>query len=910
MSPPKMPHRLFLSLFASITLIFLCTFAVGCDDEPPSTEAGEVPPSAGELASGEMIAGEDAAGAAVSLYTAPVSVRFDEISGLHLKCSTLEDCFTAQGYYHAAHRFTQMDINRIFPQGRVSERIGNLALDTDRASRLIFSTQEGDRVEEQMWEACSDESKRMLEAYARGVNAWLTQWRSGDPQAQLSDEYDFPVFNQDSITDWEARDSLSVALVLIQDLTESSRRHLSNAGLLTRLGPALYFDLYGDLPAFPTSVLTGAEGIDAVAPPLAQFPEGDKSDEETLSGLAALHQRLSPLSPLFNSSLLDPLTTWRRAPEETPRPIGSNNWVIAPSRSSTDHAWLSNDPHLGLSNPSVWYLAHLNVVSPEGEEILNVSGVSLPGIPSIIIGHNQHIAWGMTTTYFDFTDVYIEELTADRAGVIFRGQEVPFLRKERRYLVSGADEVVEEQLYVPHHGPVIRIDEDAGVAFTMRWTAQDTDTDVNFLLDLARARSVNEAREAIKNVTTIGQNFVVADDQGQIGWYPYNRLPSRPWASPELNPAFPLPGDGSAEWGDPIPYEDLPQDQNPDRGYIVTANHDMTGAFADGDPTNDIAEGPAKAMQESPANGYRYSQSTHLVASEEAHNFETLHEAIHDHEMLLARRILPVLIEAVDLSALTEAGQRLLSTLTGWGEGPEGYDCPAGLSLDSVDTATPVSDSQIRADSSACFAFHVLYGYLVKGVFKDELMAIDEGNLNPNYESLARLIARPEDLARGIGYWDDVSTEVEEDAGLTIALAMNDAGSYFNREWGMDPERWMWGLAHTVTLNAAIINDAGVKTYNNGPYPNHGGLYTVDVANPKSIYNRDFSQTSGASMRFVCELSSPPRCSIEIPGGQRHHRESPHYDDLLRRWLDREPTMLPFTEDDVSSRAVETLVLP
>lgn len=878
--------------------------------------AGEGAGEAAGESSGET-AGEDAGetvGNMLSLeeiLTATVSVQFDEMSGLHLTCSTLADCFAAQGYYHAAHRFTQMDINRLFPQGRVGERIGNLALNSDRRSRLIFSTRDGGSIEERMWESCSDESKGMLEAYSKGVNAWLAKWRSGSPDAKLSEEYNFPIFDKSTIKDWTPLDSLSVALVLIQDLTERSGRQLRNAELLRLVGPALYHDLFGDTPAFPTSVLSGEDGVDAIAPPISL--DQDKGDTPSLFGLEALHRRLS-VSQDFHAEEWLAHSAWRGRPESEPSPIGSNNWVIDPSRSSTENAWLSNDPHLGLSNPSTWYIAHLKL-RDRGEDSsasFNVSGVSLPGIPSIIIGHNEHIAWGMTTTYFDFTDVYVEQLSADGQSVIFEGQEVPLVRRNDRYDLAGMAAENGESLYVPHHGPIIAMNPDEGVAFTMRWTGQDTDHDVNFLLDLARSSTVSEARDALRSVTSIGQNFVVADDQGSIGWFPYNRLPSRPWASQELNPSFPLPGDGSAEWGEPIPYEELPQLFNPDSGFIVTANHDMTGALNDGDPTNDLAqEGPARAMQESPANGYRYSQSTRLVARDEPHQRDSLSATIHDRELLLARRLLPSIIQAVDLSSLTESGQRALATLSPWGSGPRGYDCPSGMTLSLLSQAVPNSDDQERADSAGCYVFHVLYSELRKHIFGDELFeATGVRNQVPYLEAVARLIARPESLAGGVSYWDDVSTDVEEDPGFTIAAALNSTGSYFNREYGANTDEWLWGKVHTVTLNAAIINNAGVKDFNNGPYPNHGGLYTVDVANPRDLHERDYDHSSGASMRFVCELSSPPACQIEIPGGQRHHRDSPHYEDLLRRWLDREPWMIPFSDEEIAAQSIETLQLP
>jgi penicillin G amidase len=906
--------------------ILICTLIVlnwACDDagevSAGEVSAGEV--SAGEVSAGEVSAGEVSAGEVsagemnpLSMLTDQVKVQFDEVGGLHLTCKTATDCFTAQGYYHAAHRFTQMDINRLFPQGRLGERIGNLALDIDRRNRLLFSTKDGQSIEEQMWAACSAESRAMLEAYTIGVNAWIAKWRAGDPEAKLSEEYDFSIFDKSTIRDWTPLDSLSVAMVLIQDLTERSGAHLRNARLLSHFGPDIYFDVYGEAPAFPTAILNGSEGVDASASPISTSKDKELDQSILREGYHQIYQRLRTYNAMFNADEWESYSAWRRLPERTNHPIGSNNWVVAPSRSSTDHAWLSNDPHLGLSNPSVWYLAHLKVESESGNAStdFNVTGVTLPGIPSIIIGHNEHIAWGMTTTYFDFTDLYIEELSEDGEHVIFNGEEVPIYHREDRFDFAGLPTEQHESLYVPHHGPIISIDREAGTAISMRWTGQDADTDVNFLLGLARSNTVGEAKEAIKNVTTIGQNFVIADDQGEIAWFPYNRLPSRPWVSASLNPAFPLPGDGQAEWGMPIPYESLPQLLNPELGIIVTANHDMTGALSDGDATNDAQEpGVAQAMQERPAFGYRYSQSMRLVDREMPHDRQSLTDAIHDRELLVGRRLLPALITAVDISMLSESGQRVLGVLSRWGEGARGYDCPAGLSLDTVDQSTPSNDPQEIEDSAACYAFHVLYSELGKHIFRDELIEMGgDQNITPDYEATARLIARPELLMGGVSYWDDVSTEITEDPSLIIAEAMNATGSYFNREYGVNTEDWLWGKVHTVTMNASILNEAGVRDFNNGPYPNHGGLYTVDVANPRNLFTRQYDHSAGASMRFVCELSSPPICQIEVPGGQRHHRDSPYYDDLLHKWLDRDPILLPFEAADVETRSVESFDWP
>ena len=897
----------------SLGALWLLALQLGCDDEPSAgLEAGSAGAglSAGVMGGTAGTGGTGGAGGAgvtageggeggeggvtppvgglqLEGVSGPVGVRFDELGVAHISCETRADCFEAQGYLHAAHRFVQMDINRMFPQGRLSERIGQLGLGTDRGSRLIFATRSGERIEQQMWEASHPETKAMLEAYARGVNAWLADLRAGRNGAQLSEEYAFPLFTTELIEDWRPQDSLSVALILIRQLTEDSGPQLRRAERLEQLGAELFSDSFGPTPAFPTGVLLGSEGVEAVAG--AQEKSLEELVRSQLEGL-----RSARLSLMGASRAL--VRAQAALPHKSlGEDFGSNNWIVSPARSASGKALMSNDPHLGLSNPSVWYLAHLRVEGDgEGAEPFDVQGFSLPGLPSVVIGHNEKISWGMTTTYFDFSDVYIETLSSSGEGVIFNGEEVPFLRVVDELIVSDDPEGARyERLYVPHHGPVLSIDREAGVAVTLRWTAQDADSDVNFLMGLPLAQSVEEAREALKELTTIGQNVVVADVEGHIGWFPYNRLPSRAWASPALNPSLPLPGDGSAEWGEPIPYEALPQAFDPALGVLATANHDMTGAFADGDPTND---GQA-ALQEDPAKGYRYSQIMRLLDREEPHSPESLLNIIHDNESLLARRLLPELLRLLDREALNERGAQLIGLLEPWG-----YGCPAGVSLDEA--ASPVASEEELSSSRGCLAFHALLGQLVKMTFRDELRAAGLSSGDAHVEALARLLGRPEVLS-SVAYWDDVSTEELESAGQMIASAANRASFKLNEELGADSALWLWGRLHTLSLGANLINDAGITDFNHGPFPNHGGLYTVDVANPRDIINGDYTHGAGASMRFVCELDGYPRCSYELPGGQRHFRDDPHYDDLLRRWLGREPTAMHFEELEIEAATLE-----
>jgi acyl-homoserine lactone acylase PvdQ len=241
------------------------------------------------------------------------------------------------------------------------------------------------------------------------------------------------------------------------------------------------------------------------------------------------------------------------------------------------------------------------------------------------------------------------------------------------------------------------------------------------------------------------------------------------------------------------------------------------------------------------------------------------------------------------------------------------FDCPSGLDGVDPETATPVSGDAAAA-SIGCAAFHVLLPRLVDGAMADELASSDL-IARPFLVSFVNLVLRPDALQMGADWWDDVSTDEPEDMAAIVAAAMNDAGAFLETTLGDDPDTWRWGRLHTVTLRANLFDDAGIPNFNNGPYVNDGGWFTVDVANPSGMYRDDYAHRSGASMRFACDLpaDAPVACTLQVPGGNVHFRDDPHYDDQLKKWLVNEPFDLHFTADAVlghTERIVRFEVVP
>lgn len=806
----------------------------------------------------------------------PVTVRFDARSQLNVDCTTDADCFAVQGYYHASHRFIQMDIRRRFVRGTLSEMVGVATLDTDKENRFRIAGRSGERVEERMWAQASPETREAVEAYTRGVNAWLYDYRNGRNGAVLNDEYEFALINKDAITDWTPEDSAACILALIQQLTDHSGIEIGAGASFAAYDPALAADFFGLVPATSATVLPTSK-----AGPQRAFEPWQ---------LDSIHARMLQAQSLFAQVPQDPQA------REKLSAGGSNNWVVGPQRSADGRALLANDPHLALSNAAIWYLVNLDAKT-NGTGDIHIAGASFAGLPGVVLGQNEDIAWGATTTYFDMADVYIETLSADGTGVIFNGETVPFVEQVHTFKVDKADDVNETRLYVPHHGPVVAIDREAGTAMTIKWTGQDASTDLNFIQAINRASSVDGAKAAIgATVTTVGQNFVFIDREGGFGWFPYNTIPNRPWASAELPSWLPLPGDGSAEWEGYLPADQVPQAQNPATGYIATANNDMTGALRDGDPTND----GLPMLQHYVANGFRQAQVQARIEAEATHTVESMQSIQSDVYSLMGAQVVPAMLALVAEAELTDDAQKVAGALAAWD-----FQCSTGL----AGTDPEGEKGGDAAASIGCTAFHATWPNLVRAAFLDDL--VPELGGAPEPSALVRLLLRPEGLQYAGDYWDDRSTEdVVETAQMQMAKALDDAGIYLAEEMGADVDDWRWGRVHTLTLRADLFDAAGVESFNSEAVANDGGLFTVDVANPRGIYQNNFSHSAGASMRFACGAGADGvDCTIELPGGQRLFRDSPNYLDYFENWLTNTPVPLLFKADDVSAAATETLTI-
>jgi len=824
--------------------------------------------------------------------SAPVTVRFDEWGVLHIECETVQDCFAAQGYFHADDRFFEMDLIRRQTRGNLSTLVGlNLGADRDTRLRHLMSTRSGEPLAEAYVEEMDDQTRQMLEAYGEGVNAWLEDMRGGENGATLTEEYDAQLLSNE-IPDWEIEDSVALYLQLAFQLSLTSRGDLFRGDMVDALGAEVAKDLFTVKPG-PVSNIMDVEMAASHTP---------GADGGQLDALRDVERRLEPAGRAIDSAretldAVSPLVFGEPSPRD-----GSNNWVVSGDETDSGNALLANDPHLSLNNPAIWYFVELHVTGESNG--LHVAGASIPSVPGIVVGHNEDVSWGATTARLDLADAYVETLNEDGTAVMRDGREIS-LTEQTVTLEGKGDNTIETTLeWVPGHGPLVSKDPSNNRGVSIKWVAQEAGPDFNFLLPLMRSESVEDAVDAMEPVETISQCWVFADSNGSIAWNPEGAIPSRPWASPQTPNWLPLPGEGTAEWQGTLSEEDEPNLVNPPNGYIATANNDMDGSYTDGDPTND----GHPVWQSPPAPGNRHARISELLERDlGSHTVETMDAVQSDTYSMQGETLAPRLVDAAEsASSLSDGAEEVVEALKAWN-----YTCPTGLDGTDPEEAPASSEGGEISEAFGCAAFHVSMPYVTDAIFGDELEPADFDAA----ESWSRLqvalwyvLEDPSKLERGTDYFDDTTTDGStETESEIVASALDEAAEELESLFGSSERSdWLWGRIHTVSLRS-LFSGQDITRWDEGPWANDGGLSTVDVANPTT---ENFSHTRGPSLRVVFEMGEDGvESQFQLPGGQDHHRDSDHYISLMDRWLRNESAPLHFSLSDVKEAAVHSWVV-
>jgi penicillin amidase len=864
--------------------------------------------------------------------TAPVSVSYDANGFLHISAKTDNDAFATLGYFHAANRFFFMDFIRSAIRGTLGARLPTSdVLAQDLSSRTFFADPKtGNPLADVLYGQLDDASKQVFIRYAAGVNAWLADMAAGRNGATLTSEY--AVFST-AIPAWDPADCFAVALYSLNDLSNTAEDEIQ---LGTIAGTIAAFEGSGSAP------LANVGGV--LASLFLDFRSTYDVDAiEEANGQLALgtapHKKSGRLARAGTGNLLAMANRTMQAlsghtGHHDVGDTGSNNWVISGTNTVSGKPLLANDPHLQLTNPSIWFPVEIDGKTG-GTGTYHAAGGSFPGVPTIQTGHNETLAWGVTVSYWDLTDVYLEKLSVvpsavSPGAVTFGAQTVPLVTQQVTFMQKGVA-VPQTLLWVPHHGPVVSLDATAKTAATIRWRGHDGSTDVQAFLGMGRAATIADAKTALANITTANQNFVVADTTGAIAYFPFSQVPLRPWASQTVsgaNPMFPLDGSsGLYEWGAPVATANMPQVTNPVKGFVATANGDISGDFRHGTP---LSANPALLPIQSfaHAEGTREERIIESINATGTGNSPATIQALQgDTTSLPAREIVPQMMLA---AAATPAGgfdptnaatASVIAALTAW-QTAGLYTCPSGIDGLDATLGTKTADATVAREAVACAAFHVALYALFDGAWGDEFAAANKANpalglsstasyTNNEIPSLVRAMKTTgtEPFWADLRVTDHTTTRTE-----ILQRALTRAGSILSTQVGASSDDWRWGRFHTDTFHSLL---SGTTAFDGPTYPTPGGLYTVNVANPTNVtldstpLLAQYTATSGPSIRSLIDLSSgTPQMKVMLPGGADLHRNGTFYENLAPKWLSDTPVDFPFGAGAVTAPAASITVTP
>jgi penicillin amidase len=795
------------------------------------------------------------------------------------------DLFMAQGYVHAQERFWQMEVWRHIGAGRLAELFGPTALDRDRFIRTLGWRQAGQRD----LDATSADTRAALQAYADGVNGWIDQHRGSLGLPFVLEGLTFGKGGGLGGYDpepWTPLDSATWSKVQAWNLSGNLDREIFRLRVDARLGdPRLTDALF---PPYPTDGPVEIPDLGRHPGGTAMIAPGPAHSATVDPGVAEGWRRLGSIA----SSLLAG-TGLNGSAGSLDGGVGSNNWVVAPSKSATGHALLANDPHLGLDMPSVWYMNGLHCRSVGPACPYDVVGVSFPGVPAVILGHNSRIAWGATNLGPDVQDLFEEKVDpADPDHYLFRNASVPFTVRHEIIHVANAPDVGID-VRSTDHGPVISDVDDrlkaTGALYSLRWTAiAEPDQLVDTFFALDRAANWDDFRAALSVYGTPSQNFVYADVDGHIGLQVPGRIPIRQDAADRGD--RPVPGwDGRHEWLGYARYDDLPRSFDPPSGRIVTANAAPVGpAFPlylgrDWDP------------------GYRAQRITELLDGAASSGGVTLDLMRSIQTDTKVGRAALVIGQLGQVAPASDDGRTVLGRLRDW-------------------------DGTCTVESLGCAAYMTFEYRLLRGLFDDDLgndLARDYVGGSPSWQALIDLLGDP-----SATWWDDRSTPDRQQTLPDIASAAADAaGSALRTELG-DPDGWTWGRLHTITFQEASLGQGGlgpVNWYlNRGTYPVAGAAGAVDntyyrfslgYPDPDDPGYRPaglhavFDVTNGPSYRLAIDMGDLDGAGIVITTGQAGNPFDPHYGDMIDVWLTGRQVPLPFTPAAMRAAATSTITL-
>ncbi|MGW6208709.1 penicillin acylase family protein [Streptomyces sp. NPDC055089] len=842
-----------------------------------------------------------------------VEVKRDSYGIPQIYADSDADLFRAQGFVQAQDRFWEMDVRRHMTAGRLSEMFGSGQVETDSFLRTLgwrkVAQEEYDTV-------LSDETKKNLQSYADGVNAYL----KGRDGADISVEYAALGFTNDyKPTEWTPVDSVAWLKAMAWDLRGNMQDEIDRSLMTSRLDADQIEDLYPAYPYDKHKPIVSEGGISPATGKFdAQATPSDGTGSATVGGATeGLTSQLGALSDTLDEipALLGPNGTG----------IGSNSWVVAGKYTTTGKPLLANDPHLAPQLPSLWYQMGLHCRAVSATCKYDTAGYTFSGMPGVIIGHNQDIAWGFTNLGADVTDLFLEKVSGD--GYLYDGKVKPFTVREETIKVAGGDsrhitvrETNNGPLVSDRSGELEKVGQKApvsnaapdradGYGVALKWTALEPGHSMDAVFELNRAKDFTTFRAAAEHFEVPSQNLIYADTKGHIGYQAPGKIPVRKAGDGTM----PSPG-WSSSYGwkkDPIPFDELPYEYDPARGYIVTANqavidedaypHMLTKDWGYGSRSqriNDLIESKTKGGGK--------------ISTEDMQKMQM------DNTSEIAALLVPELMKINISDKDIREAQKLLE---GW-------------------------DYTQEADSAAAAYFNAVWRNILKLAFGDKLpkeMRVEGECLNvppakssgpvdeqdrlvrecgqrdadsaqPDggdrwYQVVANLMDKPDSA-----WWKapanrkDRATDNREEL---FARAMEDARWELTAKLGKDITTWSWGRLHQLTLKNQTLGTEGPgllqRALNRGPWNLGGGEAAVNATGWNAAGGYEVVWVP--SMRMVVNVGDWDKSRWINLTGASGHAFSAHYTDQTDKWVNGELLDWSYGTNAVAGATKDTLTL-
>jgi penicillin amidase len=719
---------------------------------------------------------------------APVEIVRDEYGVPHILARNEADLFFAMGYAMAQDRFWQMEFHRRLGAGRLSELFGEDFVKVDRYFRM--TTAAGIQRE------VPPELAYVPKAFSEGVNAYLKT--HGD---HLPVEFKLLRYTPEP---WDKDDYITILKVINWALSLGWHVDQTAGAMLEKVGEDRLRDAFPPWASDAPLILPGGA--------MAAFACTDER--------LALARQIEGLISFSGAG-------------------ASNNWVVSGRNSATGKPILANDPHLALTNPSFWWEVHLSCPG------LDASGFAVPGVPGLPVGHNAHVAWGVTNVMADDVDFYVEKIHPnDPLKYEYQGVWQGMRVKEETIRVKGKDPV-KIRMLLTRHGPLVSEPKAGeGKAVSARWAFTERPQPLRAAYLLMKARDVNEVREALRDWELPGQNFVFADVAGNIGYWCCAAIPIRAKGDGLL----PVPGwTDEWEWRGYVPFDEKPHVINPPAGFLATAN----GRVADENYPYSIGR------YWEPED--RITRIREVLSAKERLSVRDFQDLQQDIRCLLASEMTPLLVRALRSRSSDEKSMRAADILSGW-------------------------DFRMSKESPAAALFELTYRRFLDHVFRDELGEALHGAYLKAVAFPPRAVRAI--LKKGTSPWlDDVTTPEKEGLEEMLLKSLDQAFSELGIVKAEDPAKCRWGQLHQLTFVHALGKKKPLdRIFNLGPYPVDGNNLTVNKK--QYLLEEAFKCSYGVSERMIVDLSDMDRAFHVLPTGQSGHLKSPHHQDQVELYLE------------------------